>query len=429
MEHVALEIAFLTMIGIYLLSSLFQKTLKIPLPHSLILLSYTIYYFKPELLNIHATENFDSIIFFLIPVILMYDAMHLKWKDIKTYKWSIGYLAIFSVTVSIVLGSLLFHFGIFGAGLTIGMYVALFSMNMATDAISVSNIFSQFKGVPHNIKVLVEGESLGNDATAMVAFYFIGLPWILNGTFDLSTIPFIAIKVFGLSTLIGLSIGILGFLMLRKFNLFKEELLIILGVAYLTFSGAEIIHASGILALIIGVITFTTLVDLSITEENAQVKINPENKKALFKFLKKETTTKTNQKNIMNTLDTFSFMAVILVFVSMASMINVSNLMHYWKEILIMFIATSIIRFVVMAKFVLVGKATKAIDYVGTKGWVILTLAGIKGSLSIIMLHAIPKTFEFYELFESVTIGVILLSTFIYGILLLIYMSNLEKEV
>ena len=430
MEHMTIEIAFLTMIGIYLFSSLLQKYIKIPLPHSIIAMSYIIYQVKPELLDIHTNEHFDTIILFLIPVILMYDAMHLKWKDIKYFKWSISYLAIFSVTVSILLGASLYSFGIFGASLSIGAYIALFSMNMATDAISVGNIFSQFKNIPHNIKVLVEGESLGNDATAMIAFYAVGLPWILTNSFDISTLPFIVLKLFGLSTILGLSIGFLGFYLLSLFKLFKQELVIILAVAYGSFTLAEIIHVSGILSLIVGIITITTLIDKSLKEEKLNTEVKTEKDK--FKFLKKQVTTISNQENVKNTIDTFSFFAVILVFVTMASMINIDNLLFYWKEILIMFVATSLIRMIVMAKFLFVGKTTKAIDYVGFNGWVILTLAGIKGSLSIVMLHSIPKELEFYNLFESVTIGVILLSTFIYGFTLLAYMliqnNNIKRN-
>jgi CPA1 family monovalent cation:H+ antiporter len=314
-------------------------------------------------------------------------------------------------------------FNIFGAGMTIGMYVALFSMNMATDAISVGNIFSQFKGVPHNIKVLVEGESLGNDATAMIAFYFVGLPWILNGYFDISSIPWITVKVFGLSAIIGLIVGFIGYILLSLFNSVKEELLIIIAVAYASFAFSEFIHVSGIFALIVGVITLKTLIDKNVSKE-----IKDTEEKYLARAISKTVTTKTRQEDIINTIDMFSFLAVVLVFVSMASMINFNNLLFYWKEISIMFIATTIIRALVMLKFLIVGKATKKIDYVGFNGWVILTLAGIKGSLSIIMLHAIPKEFAYYELFESVTIGVILLSTFVYGITLLLYMTMQEKK-
>lgn len=57
-----------------------------------------------------------------------------------------------------------------------------------------------------------------------------------------------------------------------------------------------------------------------------------------------------------------------------------------------------------------------------------LTFAGIKGGLSIVMLTMIPASFEYLEMFKAVVIGVIMLSTFIYaGALLIIIDSNKER--
>ena len=51
--------------------------------------------------------------------------------------------------------------------------------------------------------------------------------------------------------------------------------------------------------------------------------------------------------------------------------------------------------------------------------WGVLTFAGIKGGLSIVMLTMIPASFEYLEMFKAVVIGVIVLSTFTYSAALL----------
>ena len=57
----------------------------------------------------------------------------------------------------------------------------------------------------------------------------------------------------------------------------------------------------------------------------------------------------------------------------------------------------------------------------------LLTFAGIKGGLSIVMLTMIPASFEHLEMFKAVVIGIIMLSTFIYsGIMLTIIGINRE---
>lgn len=80
-------------------------------------------------------------------------------------------MAVIAVALSITVGASLYYFGVF-EGLTLGAYVVLFSINMATDAVSVQSVLSGFEGIGHDIKVLIEGESLGNDATAVIAFFF-----------------------------------------------------------------------------------------------------------------------------------------------------------------------------------------------------------------------------------------------------------------
>ena len=99
-------------------------------------------------------------------------------------------------------------------------------------------------------------------------------------------------------------------------------------------------------------------------------------------------------------------------------MINFKTLWHYKSEIITMFLITTLIRALSMAKFAFIGNKIKAIEPVGLEGWFILTFSGMKGALSIILVHIIPATFKHKELFEAVTVGVVSLSIFVYGITL-----------
>ena len=81
----------------------------------------------------------------------MGDALHLHFSDLKKHGWGIFYLAVVSVALSITAGASLSFFNLF-EGLTIGAYVSLFAINMATDAVSVQSVLSRFKGIKHDIK-------------------------------------------------------------------------------------------------------------------------------------------------------------------------------------------------------------------------------------------------------------------------------------
>jgi len=65
---------------------------------------------------------------------------------------------------------------------------------------------------------------------------------------------------------------------------------------------------------------------------------------------------------------------------------------------------------------------------ISLRWWNVLTFAGIKGSLSIVMLTMIPASFLHLKMFKAVVIGVIMLSTFVYsGALIMIIAGNQDS--
>jgi CPA1 family monovalent cation:H+ antiporter len=110
-----------------------------------------------------------------------------------------------------------------------------------------------------------------------------------------------------------------------------------------------------------------------------------------------------------------------MIFFVLAEMVDFHKLMMYWKEILIMFGITTVIRALSMAKFAFLGAKSKHIEPVGIEGWFILTSSGMKGALSIMLVHMLPHDLPLREMFEAVTIGVVVLSIFVYGMILWYY--------
>lgn len=104
-------------------------------------------------------------------------------------------------------------------------------------------------------------------------------------------------------------------------------------------------------------------------------------------------------------------------------MIDLNLLGKYKTEILVMFLATTLIRGVMMGIFAWITNKTDKMVDVNFRWWAVLTFAGIKGGLSIVMITLIPASFAYLEMFKAVVIGTILLSTFIYSVVLLIIIS------
>ncbi len=427
MHSFAPEIILITILGLVVFSDVLANKFKIPSVFLLLIGSYTIYTYVPMAVPIDLKLYFDAIILFCIPLIFMGDALHLHFYDIKKYGWDIFYLAVVAVALSISAGASMYYLGVF-EGLSIGAYVSLFAINMATDAVSVQSILSRFKGISHHIKVLIEGESLGNDATAVIAFFFIGLPWMMSGEIDAGHAALDALRVFIVSIGIGVSMGFVFYMLMKLFSDKRGEFFAFIIEAYLAYVVAEEMHVSGILTLIVAIITTKAWIDVDIKVwEEGEAKRD----KSFMRRLRLEdikATTTERLEYIYEMSKEFGYIAAVMIFFVLAEMVSVEKLWAYKTEIFIMFGITTLIRAVSMAKFAFIGNKVKHIAPVGVEGWFILTFSGMKGALSIILVHMIPASFEYKEFFEVVTTGVVMMSIFVYGTTLWTYFTFFKKE-
>jgi len=425
MHNFAPEIVLITILSLVVFSDALANKLKIPSVFLLLIGSYTIYTYFKVAVPIDLAQHFDTIILFCIPLIFMGDALHLHFSDIKKHAWSIFYLAVVAVALSIAVGASLYNFNIF-EGLTLGAYVSLFAINMATDAVSVQSVLSRFEGIGHDIKVLIEGESLGNDATAVIAFFFVGLPWMISGDIDAGSASIDALRVFTLSIGIGLVVGYLFYMLMKLFSDRRGELFAFIIEGYAAYVLAEEMHISGILTLITAIITTKAWIDIDIETKSHSKKSKSFLKKMRLNSI--HSTTKERLEYIYEMVKEFGYIAAVMIFFVLAEMVNFDKLWEYKIEILIMFTVTTLIRAVSMAKFAFFGKSINSIKPVGFEGWFILTFSGMKGALSIILVHMIPASYEHKELFEVVTTGVVILSIFVYGTVLWSYFTFFKKD-
>jgi CPA1 family monovalent cation:H+ antiporter len=117
-----------------------------------------------------------------------------------------------------------------------------------TDPVSATATFSRL-GAPARVRVLVEGEALINDGTALVA-YRVALAAIVEGTFSFgdAVLEFVTSAAGGV--VIGLAIGWLSLQVIRRQS--DEALSIFISVitAYAAYIVAEEAHVSGVLSTV-----------------------------------------------------------------------------------------------------------------------------------------------------------------------------------
>ncbi|CCV05469.1 Sodium/hydrogen exchanger [Mesorhizobium metallidurans STM 2683] len=128
---------------------------------------------------------------FIAPVLLdaAYDT---SLRDLKRYRLSLALLA---------LGAVVFTTGVVAvvgwkmAGLPIAAAIALGAIVAPPDAVAASAVLSQFK-VPHRITAILQGESLLNDATALL-IYRISVTAALGPVLLSSAVPTILLSTIG----------------------------------------------------------------------------------------------------------------------------------------------------------------------------------------------------------------------------------------
>jgi len=418
----------LILIGILITSLILQEKMKVPFPITMIVSVFGLAAFNIEVIKID-DDTFDQLLLMILPTLLVVDVLHLKPSELKGNWRSILATAGFGVAVAISTGLFLQEWILPGYEIETAAMIALMTMVTATDPVTVAAIFANYK-MPGRLKFLVESESLHNDGTAFIIFSsaiaFMATPMgpeaiLANGALTL-----------GGAVIFGLIGGVIGTYLLRMSNDPMTEAFIILGVVSGAFWAAEQFHFAGIFAVVVSAIFMNVMVHIKgekalkqvvAAEKKTQEKPNKANILALEHLVH----TYQNHKQIVHFISFVALIANTILFVSMADLIDFKLLEKYWVEIVSIFIATTLIRGGVMAGFALTSNQLKIMQNINFDWWAVMTSAGVKGGLSILMLHMFPSDYEHYELFEAIVIGNILLSTFVYSIVLTLVITFRQK--
>jgi len=400
-----------------LVSRIIENSTKIPSTLSLIVLSFVLSHFFPTIINL-SDDKFDDILYLMLPVILLPDILNISVDELKKHYKEIIFLAFFAVIISIIIAVFATPFILPEYQFTIGMLITLFSMLMATDAITVSSIMSKFK-LPEKLKVYAESESLFNDVTALIIFYFIAMPMISGGTLTMIDINTTLIKVLFLSTFIGIMVAYIGYYTIKILKNSFDQLLVIYLIVIISFMVAEHFQIAGILSIVTSVLTFKYLVKRELGKNQHIVQLEENDlESSLVKLINSvPALTKKDFREYKKESEFIGIFANAIVFTILANIIDIPSLLNYSKEIVVIFVLTTVIRFTLTTSMILRLK----LPFRWARA---LTYSGTKGALAIIMVHSLPDTFIYKEMFNAIVVGNVLLSTFIYTTLLMVHIRN-----
>src|SRR5690242_8358484 len=237
------EIVIFLMTVLIVLSA-FTDRIKIPYSVVLVFIGLVIG-FIPFLPNLKLDPNIVFLIF--LPPLLYDAAFKTSWLDFKKEIRPISTLAISLVFFTTVIVAVAAHYLI--PGFTWPISFLLGAIVSPPDAVAAGSII---KGLGLNKKIItiIEGESLVNDASALIAYRY-ALGAVLSGSFILwkASLQFILVCAGGIAA--GLLVGYILVFAHKKIkdNALVETSLSLL-TPYLAYLLAEKFHTSGILAVV-----------------------------------------------------------------------------------------------------------------------------------------------------------------------------------
>lgn len=241
MSNIALIVILLTVV-----TALAEVTDKIKIPYPILLvLAGMVIGIIPGLPSVALGPDIVFLIF--LPPILYAAAWTTSWPDFKKAKRPITLLAIGCVIFTTCAVAVVAHH--FIPGFSWAEAFVLGAIISPPDAVAATSA-TKGLGIPKRVVTILEGESLVNDATGLIAYRY-AVAAVVTGFFSLSDagIQFLYVAIGGI--LFGLMLGII-FKWIHKItpdNPTTDTTLTFL-VPFIAYLGAEEFHMSGVLAVV-----------------------------------------------------------------------------------------------------------------------------------------------------------------------------------
>ncbi|MDQ5900974.1 MAG: Sodium:proton antiporter [Patescibacteria group bacterium] len=336
----------------------------------------------------------DIIFFVLLPILLFEASLHINIHEFKRQFKTITFLATFGLLVSIfVVGVALAFF----LGMPLPVALLFGALISATDPIAVLALFKSL-GAPKRLALLADGESMFNDATAVIAFRVISTCAVAQTAFrPLTLVESTAqfLYVFIGSIILG---AIIGFVSSWLFERLKVDRILLAsvttGVAIFSFAGAEhFFHLSGVI---------TTVIAGVIVGNIGRRRVSGE---------------------VMHYIEEFweyaGFFALSLVFFFAAYQLDLSLFQSQLPSLAFVIFVVLVARAI---SVYLTAYLSNKLPFFNDEpnipmSWQhILNWGGLRGVIPLVLVYSLPDNFAFKETFLQFTFATLLFTLFVNGL-------------
>lgn len=367
-------------LGVLLIAAivnLITQRLRIPYTIGLVLVGFSLTFIK-ELPAFNITP--ELILTLLVPPLVYEAAFLLDFKDLRRELPLVTMLAVPGVILTTLLvGGMV----AFGAGIGLPYALVFGALIAATDPVAVVALFRSL-GAPRRLQVLLEGESLLNDGTAIVLFNLM-LVVALTGNFNLGQGIIQFIIVAGGGILVGVAASVLISELIGRIDNALVETTLTTVLAYGAYILAEYVFGvSGVLAVVAAGL---------VSGENRPRGMSPTTRIAVFNFW-----------------EYAAFLANSFVFLIIGIRIEINSLVQNLPAILWAILAVLIARAVTVFGLSWLRKDIPV-------NWkFILFWGGLRGAISLSLALSLSETFPYREQLQAMTFGVALFSLIVEGL-------------
>lgn len=370
-NFVTTETIIIELLLVVTVVALAVRRFSIPYTVALVVVGLILTLQKP--VNVELTP--ELILGLFVPPLVFEAAFHINFTDLRRNLAGILVLAVPGVILTmLIVGGLL----AVGTGLGLVSAMVFGALIAATDPVSVVAIFRKL-GVPKRLSVLIEGESLFNDGTAIVLFNLI-LVVALTGKFNLliSLGDFLRVSVGGILTGLLLGWGI-SWLIARVDDYLIETTLTTI-LAFGSYLLAEHLHFSGVLAVVVA-----GLINGNLGPKG----MSPTTRIVLFNFW-----------------EYVAFLANSLIFLLLGLQVNIPVLLGSWASVLWAILAVLLARAVVV--YGLGWVVNKFADPMPKRWLHVMNWGGLRGAIALALVLSLPSNFADRDLFRLMAFGVVL---------------------
>ena len=325
-----------------------------------------------------------------LPGLLFEAAFHIEFREFWRNRLTIASLAVPGVAAAVALTTVILSPVVNTLHLELGFtwqYALVFgALIAATDPIAVVAVFRSL-GVPRRLSVLLEGESLLNDGTAIVLFTLsLALVNGANVTAWQLTTDFI--KIVGFGGLIGLAVGLAVSQVIKQIDDAMIEITLTTIAAYGSFVTAEHFQYSGVIAVVVAGVLCGNY--------GARTGMTPSTRVAVETFW-----------------EYVAFALNSIVFLLIGLEVHLDALFLSWQAILVAYLVVTAGRGLVI--FAVSGLLRKTREQIPWAWSLVLTWGGLRGGLPMVLVLSLARDFPHRDLLVTMTFGVVMISILVHG--------------